>query len=236
MCSAIPGSSGCGRPNSSSSNAQECFRAAHDSLPHWCSSCDVLWIPTRMVNHPFHSSPSSGLSQSQCLARGLLSIAPPPQAGSRGVTTSSGLANVPPGSWAALMQSASAVHRISHFHQWLMNETSQLLLSIYPSPYFHQQTVPVTSFTCPFHLFKNNFSLLVVWFNKVILLIGVKGLFLLATAVCTSAAPHYHSFRFKLSSLKVTCFLTHAVKPDNDLMTPEEPCIKITHSAIINNY
>ena len=182
-----------------------------------------------MVNHPFRSS----LSQSQCLARSLLPITPPPQTGPRGVTTGSGMADVPPGSWAALMQSASAVHRISHFHQWLMSETSQLLLSIYLSPYFHQQTVPFTSFTCPF---QNNFSLLVVWFNKVILLISVKGLFLLATAVCTSAAPHYHSFRFKLSSLKVTCFLTHAVKPDNDLMTPEQACIKITHGAIINNY
>lgn len=189
-----------------------------------------------MVNHPFHPSPSSSPSQSQCLARGLLPISPPPQAGLRGVTTSSGVADVLPGSWAAVMQSASAVRRISHFYQWLMSETSQRLLSIYLSPYFHQQTVPFTSFTCPFHFFKNNFSLLVVWFNKVILLISVKGLFLLATTVCTSAAPHYHGFRFKLSSLKVTCFLTHAVKPDNDLMTPEEAHIKITHGAIINNY
>lgn len=214
-CSAIPMGSGSGHPIGSSSS-----NAAHDLLPLRCSSCDFLWIPTRMVNRRFHPS------HSQSQAKGLLPIAPPTQASPWGVTTGSRMADVPPGSWTAILQSASAVCRISYFHQWFMRETSQLLLSIF------LRAVPRISFTCPFHFLKNDFSLLVIGFNKVILSINVKGLFLLGTAVCSSAAPHYHSFHFKLSSLKVTCFLTQAVKPNSDLMTPEQAHIKIT----INNY
>lgn len=92
------------------------------------------------------------------------------------------------------------------------------------------------SFALSVFFFKYNFSVLVLWFNKAILLLSAKGFFLFATIVCTSAASHYHSSCFKLSSLKVTCFLTRAVKPNNDLMTPEQARIKITHIVIINNY
>lgn len=156
------------------------------------------------------------------------------QSGPRGATAGSGVADVPPGSWSTLTCSSSAMHRISTSGSWV-KLPSVCCRSIFLHTFINR-LFPLPALLALSAFFKNNFSLLVVWFNKVILLISVKGLFLLATTACTSVAPHYHGFRFKLSSLKVTCFLTHSVKPDNDLMTPEQAHIKITDGTIINNY